>query len=107
MVLPTENNVLALPQTAVITSLYGDYVFMVRPAEAEEGKPAPVDAEGKPELQIDQVFVTLGRRSGQMVEVVKGIAKGDQVVSAGQNRLAAKMFVKIDNTVNPANAETK
>lgn len=107
IVLPTEEDVLALPQTAVITSLYGDYVFLVRPVQAEEGKEAPVDAEGKPQLSIDQVFVTTGRRSGQMVEILKGLSKGDQVVSAGQNRLAAKMYVQIDNSVNPANAETK
>lgn len=107
IVLPTEENVLALPQTAVITSLYGDYVFLVRPVQAEEGKEAPLDADGQPQLSIDQVFVTTGRRSGQMVEILKGLSKGDQIVSAGQNRLAAKMYVKIDNTVNPANAETK
>ena len=37
--LPKEDNVMALPQTALTTSLYGDYVFVVRPAEAAE-KPA-------------------------------------------------------------------
>jgi membrane fusion protein, multidrug efflux system len=37
--LPKEDNVMALPQTALTTSLYGDYVFVVRPAQAAE-KPA-------------------------------------------------------------------
>jgi membrane fusion protein (multidrug efflux system) len=37
--LPEEDGVLALPQTAVVTSLYGDYVFVVRPAEDKAVKP--------------------------------------------------------------------
>ena len=32
--LPSVENVIALPQTAVVTSLYGDYVYLVEPAPA-------------------------------------------------------------------------
>jgi len=31
--LPAEENVIAIPQTALVTSLYGDYVYRLRPAE--------------------------------------------------------------------------
>ncbi len=37
--LPEEDNVIAVPQTAVVTSLYGDYVYAVRPAgETSRGR---------------------------------------------------------------------
>ncbi|WP_394890953.1 efflux RND transporter periplasmic adaptor subunit [Mesorhizobium sp. AaZ16] len=118
--LPEEDGVLALPQTAVVTSLYGDYVFVVRPAEdkageAETAQPAQAGAapaaeapaenqeSAEPALVVDQVFVTTGRRSQGLVEVLKGIEPGDQVVTAGQNRLSNGAPVKVDNTVNPAN----
>jgi membrane fusion protein (multidrug efflux system) len=152
--LPKEDNVIALPQTALTTSLYGDYVFVVRPAKAAEGgaapaakpeekpaagetaapadqkaateqsKPAeaekPADpakpaetaapsgqaapaAEGeKPQLQLAQVFVKVGRRYGGVVEITEGVSAGDEVVTAGQNRLFNGMSVVVDNTIDPS-----
>jgi membrane fusion protein, multidrug efflux system len=116
--LPEEDGVLALPQTAVVTSLYGDYVFVVRPAESEadaadaaqpaqeNAAPAENQASAEPALIVDQVFVTAGRRSQGLVEVLKGIEAGDQIVTAGQNRLSNGTPVRVDNTVNPANIDT-
>lgn len=54
--LPEEDGVIALPQTAVVQSLYGTYVYVVRDAEATaqdgkatEAKPAaPATGEAKP-----------------------------------------------------------
>ncbi|WP_292565305.1 efflux RND transporter periplasmic adaptor subunit [Mesorhizobium sp.] len=46
--LPQENNVISVPQTAVTTSLYGDYVFVVVPAKPAEGAAA---APAKPDEQ--------------------------------------------------------
>ncbi|WP_163265084.1 efflux RND transporter periplasmic adaptor subunit [Chelativorans alearense] len=80
--LPKESDVLALPQTAVVTSLYGDYAYVVRPAEDGE------DGADQSSLVVRQVFVKTGRRSGEMVEIVEGLSAGDQVVTAGQNRLS-------------------
>lgn len=122
--LPEENNVMALPQTALTSSLYGDFIFVVRPADAkaeakpaETGAAAPVAKEGdakpaadpakpaaeeaKPALVLSQVFVTPGRRNGGIVEILKGIEAGDEVVTAGQNRLFNGMSVNIDNTIDP------
>jgi membrane fusion protein, multidrug efflux system len=124
--LPKEDDVYTLPQTALVSSLYGDYVFVVRsapdeakPADApkpadttkpagaanaaDAAKPADAAAEKKePKLVVAQVFVTPGRRSGLVVEITKGIKKGDIVVTAGQNRLSPGATVKIANDVNPA-----
>ena len=75
--LPVENGVIALPQTAVISSLYGDFVYVVRPREGEDEM-----------LEVRQVFVTPGRRSDGMIEIREGIAAGDRIVTTGQNRLS-------------------
>lgn len=85
--LPTEEGVIAVPQTAVSSSLYGDSIYVIRPGETAE------------ELKVEQVFVTLGRRSGARIEVVEGIAAGDRIVTSGQNRLTSGAKVSIDNSV--------
>ena len=117
--LPEEEGVLAVPQTALVSSLYGDFVYVVEPAQDAEkpgatGPETPVAgasseavaAEAPPEqaasLVAHQVFVGVGRRSQGMVEITRGLSVGDQVVTAGQNRLSNGSPVTIDNTVNPA-----
>ncbi|MDX8523201.1 efflux RND transporter periplasmic adaptor subunit [Mesorhizobium sp. MSK_1335] len=156
--LPQENNIISVPQTAVTTSLYGDYVFVVEqakpaaaaaPAKPEDQKPAgdaakpqadaskpatdatkpadnamkpadkadsakpnadgpkPADAAQQPALVISQVFVKLGRRNNGMVEITEGLKAGDQVVTAGQNRLFNGMSVAVDNTVDPSKSANK
>ncbi|MER8482965.1 efflux RND transporter periplasmic adaptor subunit [Mesorhizobium sp. M1322] len=136
--LPEENNVLTVPQTALTSSLYGDFVFVVRPAKpAADGGAAPAAAkpeekpatdtakpsaeapaakpeekpaaapaeptaqEQKPQLVLAQVFVKPGRRNAGLVEILEGIAPGDEVVTAGQNRLSNGMSVAVDNTIDP------
>lgn len=129
--LPEEDNVMALPQTALTTSLYGDYVFVVRPAPPEkdkaapaagtDGKPAaetpaakpadnaakPADQTQKPELVLSQVFVKPGRRNAGMIEILDGLKDGDEVVTAGQNRLFNGMSVKVDNTIDLSKSANK
>ncbi|WGV17281.1 efflux RND transporter periplasmic adaptor subunit [Fuscovulum ytuae] len=95
VILPAESGVIALPQTTVSASLYGDYVYIVRPSEADAAQ-----------LELRQVFVKLGRRSGGVVEIVEGVSPGDQVVTAGQNRLSNGQSATIDNSVNPAATAT-
>lgn len=92
--LPSEDGVIALPQTAVVTSLYGDYVYVVRAVEGEDDR-----------LETRQVFVTVGRRTGNQVEIREGLEGGQQVVTAGQNRLSNGTPVAIDNTINPGQTQ--
>lgn len=86
--LPPEKGVLALPQTAVVASLYGDYVYVVEGREEDD------------QLQIRQAFVDVGRRDNGLVEITGGIDAGMMVVDAGQNRLQNRARVIIDNTVD-------
>lgn len=95
--LPLEDGVIALPQTAVVTSLYGDYVYVARPKEGE----------AEDQLEARQVFVETGRRSGHDVEIRSGLSAGDTVVTAGQNRLSNGTLLAIDNTVDPASGMMK
>ncbi|MBK5927729.1 efflux RND transporter periplasmic adaptor subunit [Rhodobaculum claviforme] len=88
--LPEEDGVIALPQTAVTTSLFGDFAFVVRDRDGEDDT-----------LEARQVFVTLGRRDGGRVEVTEGIAPGDRVVSSGQNRLSNRSAVSLAETETP------
>ncbi|WP_181699827.1 efflux RND transporter periplasmic adaptor subunit [Chthonobacter albigriseus] len=116
--LPAEDNIVALPQTAVVTSLYGSYVYVV---QEEEPKPqaeaapaaggtaqaqAPAEGEAaKPKLVARQVFVEVGRRNANQIEVTKGVTSGAQVVTAGQNRLSSGSPVVVDNTIDPSKIE--
>lgn len=124
VLLPEESNIIALAQTSVVTSLYGDYVFVIRAAEKPAENPAtPEKSDTKPvaesavsqaeaaepakdeaeTLVTRQVFVKTGRRSNGLVEILTGVQPGDKIVTAGQNRLSNGTPVAIDNTINPAN----
>lgn len=85
--LPPEDGVIALPQTAVVTSLYGDFVYVVRPRP---------DADDT--LEVRQVFVEPGRRSDGLVEIRAGLEPGARVVARGQNRLTNGAPVTVDPT---------
>jgi len=87
--LPEEQDVMALPQTALSSNLYGDSVFIVR------------DGEEAGALKVEQVFVKIGRRSLGYVEIVEGVAPGDRVVTAGQNRLTSGAPVTLDEMPAP------
>lgn len=114
VVLPQEDNIVVLPLTTVVTSLYGDYVFTVVKKDADKADAAKAadapktDADAKADdLILHQIFVKLGRRSGNNVEILSGVKEGDIVVTAGQNRLNNGMSAHIDNKVNPADAQKK
>ena len=111
VVLPEEEGVVAVPLTALTSSLYGDFVYVVRPAEKAEGSAAaaqPAKEQAEPALVVKQIFVKVGRRSEGRVEITEGVSFGDELVVAGQNRLSNGTPVKVDNTVSPvASIEAK
>jgi membrane fusion protein, multidrug efflux system len=128
VVLAEEDGIMAVPQTAVVSSLYGDFVYVVSPqpdAERKEGGEQPLTssvagqaqareeaqdkdpqdqeaADEEPPLIARQVFVQTGRSSGGIIEIIDGLEVGQQVVTAGQNKLSSGARVVIDNSVEPS-----
>ncbi len=85
---------ITLPQTTIAYNSYGDTVYLVK-----HGK----DSKGKDQLTAEQVFVTLGDTRGDQVSVLKGVAAGDEVVTAGQVKLKNDSIVIINNSIQPPN----
>lgn len=111
VLMPEELNVIAVPQTAVVISLYGSYVYQVVEAPPQQGGggagQGSTGGGGKPagpQLQAKQLFVQTGRLSDTKIEVTKGLDAGMQIVTSGQNKLSNGSPVAIDNSVNPATA---
>ena len=92
--LPVEPAQIAIPQTAINFTLYGQTVFVVAEGKDDKGQPL-VDAEGKPVLVAKQVVVKVGERKEEVAHILDGLKAGDQVVTAGQVRLSNDSHVKI------------
>lgn len=86
-----EESVVAVPKTAISYSLHGDAVFVVEQGEKGEGN--------EPTLVAEQRFVRVGTSNGGMVSVLEGLAPGDEVVTAGTQKLRDGMKVNINNEV--------
>lgn len=83
--LPGRHEALTVPRTAVSYNPYGEMVFVVT---HENGAQV-----------VRQRLVQTGAVRGARVEIVKGLAAGDRVVSGGQNKLHNGQQVRIDNSV--------
>ncbi|HZB93924.1 MAG TPA: efflux RND transporter periplasmic adaptor subunit [Stellaceae bacterium] len=79
VVLPSEPDVVTVPETAVQNTLYGDSVYVVRPG----GR----DAKGQPVLVAKRVPVTTGAHLDGRVAILSGVVAGDRVVALGQNKV--------------------
>ena len=94
MQLPVQPAQIAIPQTAVNFTLYGQTVFVVEEGKDEQGKPLK-DAEGKPIKVAKSVVVNVSERKDDVALITDGLKAGDQVVTAGQVRLSNGSHVKI------------
>jgi multidrug efflux pump subunit AcrA (membrane-fusion protein) len=107
-----SGEVLTLPRTAIVYSLYGDNIFVVTPApqggaHAGVAQAAAVDKGPAPVLIVERRFVRLGPVRGERVAIEEGVKPGERVVTAGQIKLQANMPVAIDESAAlPPPAET-
>lgn len=85
--------VTTVPQTAVMFSLYGDNVLVAVPAKE------PDPNAKQPQLQIERRFVKTGGVKDGRIQILDGIKAGDQVVTAGQNKIDQGSKVVIDNSI--------
>jgi len=92
VLMPEEQAVLTLPDTAITYNPYGEYVYVV--SKTDEGD----------KISLRQVE-TGATRDGR-VEVVKGLEAGERVVSAGQVKLRNDMIVQIDSKPSPSERES-
>ncbi len=86
-------NLVTLPQTAISYNPYGDVVYVVAKAGADD--------KGGEKLVVQQRFVKLGPTRGDQVAVESGVAAGDVVVTAGQMKLHNGSVVVVNNNVTP------
>jgi len=95
--LPDLRDVLLIPETALLYAPYGDSVFLVRGGEK--------DAEGQGELTVEQVFVRVGERRGDLRVVVSGLEPGQTIVSTGAFKLQNGTAIVVNNALAPKVSE--
>lgn len=98
---PTD--VVTVPRTAVTFSLYGDSVYVVKPAPPPTGGGQPAASGGaagdaKPQLVVERRFVKTAEVRDARVAIATGLAEGEQVVTAGQLKLNPGAHVVIDDS---------
>jgi multidrug efflux system membrane fusion protein len=79
VVLPSNENAVILPETAIDYTAYGESVFKIE----ENGK----NAEGQPLYKAVQTFVDVSVRFDGKAAITKGLEAGDLVVDGGQLRV--------------------
>lgn len=91
VILPSIENVIVLPRTAVSYSLYGNAVFIVK---TEKDK-----ATGKSTKHVYKTFIATGEERGNEIVVKKGVKAGDIIVNSGQLKLQNGTPVVINNNI--------
>jgi len=96
-----------VPRTAVTYSLYGDTIFVVKPAANPDSKTPPASggaqaatppAAEPPALIAERRFVRVGETRGERVAVLEGLADDEQVITSGQIKLQPNARIQVDNT---------
>ena len=77
-------DVLSLPRTAIVYSLYGNNAFVVVPAKSGDG------------LMVERRFIRVGATRGERIAILDGVKVGEKVVIAGQIKLQPNSPVMID-----------
>lgn len=102
VLLPTEQDVLAVPTTAVLSAPYGNSVFVIEPAT---NQPAATAGTNGPPLVVKERIVRIGRSRGDFVAIESGLKTGERVVNTGLFKLRSGMSVVENNTLVPQLSE--
>lgn len=93
IILPTIKDQIAVPQTAITYTLYGDSIYVIEKNGDEE--------------RVSQRVVKLGERDGSVVHVLEGLKAGEEVVTSGQVRLSNGVLVhKVESDATTPPKET-
>ncbi len=93
VVLPTKQDVLVIPATAVLYAPYGDSVYVVEKKKN--------DKTNQEETVLRQQLIRVGTTRGDFVTVVDGLKAGDSVVTSGVFKLRPGEPVMVDNKLAP------
>jgi membrane fusion protein (multidrug efflux system) len=88
--LPTRSAVMTLAERAITYNPYGNSVFVV---DDEQGSKT-----------VHRVQVVTGNVTGGRIEIVSGLAPGQEVVTDGHNKLRNGQAVSVDNSQMPDGA---
>lgn len=106
-------DVVTVPRTAVTYSLYGDSVYVVKPAPAGGAPPstagaaAAAEKPSAPALVVERRFVRTGQVREDRVAITFGLEAGENVVTTGQLKLNPGASVLVDNSQTPKPAEDR
>jgi len=85
VLLPTDQAVLVIPATSVLSAPYGDSVYVIEPEAATNN--------ASPRLVVRQQFIRTSRTRGDFVCVETGVKPGERVVNSGLFKLHNGMVV--------------
>jgi membrane fusion protein (multidrug efflux system) len=95
-------DVVTVPRTAVTYSLYGDSVYVAKPAaETADAKVADAPVAGEPaagQIIAERRFVRTGQVRGDRVAITFGLGAGELVVTTGQLKLNPGAAIHIDKS---------
>jgi membrane fusion protein (multidrug efflux system) len=93
-------DVVTVPRTAVTYSLYGDSVYVAKPASetADARAGAPVAGEPAEQMVAERRFVRTGQVRGDRVAITFGLGAGELVVTTGQLKLNPGAGIYIDKS---------
>jgi membrane fusion protein, multidrug efflux system len=102
-------DVVTVPRTAVTFTLYGNSVYVVKEAPAEQvaqTKAEPSKA-AEPQRMVERRFVTTGQEREDRIAITSGLAAGEVVVTTGQVKLNPGAAILIDNSQVPNRPEVR
>ena len=97
--LGSDENLIVVPQTSISYNPYGDSVWVVVAATGD-------GTGGGQGLTVERRIVKLGRRRGDLVQVVSGVAVGEEIATSGLLKLRNGIGVIVNNDIQPG-AETE
>jgi membrane fusion protein, multidrug efflux system len=90
-----DQNVIALPASAISYAPFGDSVWIISEMK---------DPEGKPYKGVKQQFVKVEGSRGDQVGVTSGLQGGEEIVTSGVFKLRPAAAVQVNNAIQPANS---
>lgn len=85
---------LTVPQTAITFNSFGNLIYIVTSTKNDKGAITRT---------ARQRFVTTGETRGEQIQVLKGLKKGEEIVTSGQLKLHNGSEIIINNRLAPSN----